>query len=119
MRIVVKTLTGAAITLEVDSSDTIEKVKQKIQVRQGIEPGCQRLIFAKQLLEDARTLADYNIFQKEATCLPGWLTGCLSACLSECCLPVSLRPCATLTLVLRMKCLEGVLPLVENSEQVL
>jgi Ubiquitin family len=32
MQIFVKTLTGKTITLEVESSDTIENVKQKIQV---------------------------------------------------------------------------------------
>ncbi|XP_022877818.1 ubiquitin-NEDD8-like protein RUB2 isoform X2 [Olea europaea var. sylvestris] len=48
MQIFVKTLTGKTITLEVESSDTIDNVKAKIQ------------------LEDGRTLADYNI-QKEST----------------------------------------------------
>jgi hypothetical protein len=33
MQIFVKTLTGKTITLEVESSDTIENVKSKIQVR--------------------------------------------------------------------------------------
>ena len=33
MQIFVKTLTGKTITLEVESSDTIENVKAKIQVR--------------------------------------------------------------------------------------
>jgi hypothetical protein len=32
MQIFVKTLTGKTITLDVDSSDSIENVKQKIQV---------------------------------------------------------------------------------------
>ncbi|XP_022773832.1 ubiquitin-NEDD8-like protein RUB2 isoform X2 [Durio zibethinus] len=49
MQIFVKTLTGKTITLEVESSDTIDNVKAKIQQ-----------------LEDGRTLADYNI-QKEST----------------------------------------------------
>lgn len=33
MQIFVKTLTGKTITLEVESSDTIDNVKTKIQVR--------------------------------------------------------------------------------------
>ena len=71
MQIFVKTLTCKFLTLDVEGSDTIYAISQKILNKEGISVCCQRLIYAGKELEcpprpDGRTLADYGI-HKEAT----------------------------------------------------
>ena len=66
MQIFVRTLTGKTATIEVDGTETIADLKEKLREREGIPADQQRLVFAGKLLEDDRTISDYNI-RKEST----------------------------------------------------
>ena len=62
--IFVKTLTGKTINLEVEPSNAIWDLKEKIQEMEGFPPITQRLLFASRELEDQYPCSFYNIQEK-------------------------------------------------------
>jgi ubiquitin-like protein Nedd8 len=50
MTIKVKTLTGREIEIDIEPTDTVERIKERVEEKEGIPPIQQRLIFAGALL---------------------------------------------------------------------
>ena len=66
MELYIKTLTGNTITLNVDQYEHVGYLKTRIFEKEQIPVGQQKLVFAGKLLEDNKTLENYNI-EKECT----------------------------------------------------
>lgn len=62
MRLFVKFLTGKTVILEdVEASDNIDAVKQKIQEREGIPPHQQRFVFAGRQIDNDKSLSEHRV----------------------------------------------------------
>ncbi len=62
MQILVKTLYGKTIPVDVNPSDTVDAVKRTIALMEKLPAGCvQRLFHVRDELDDPRSFADYNI----------------------------------------------------------
>lgn len=62
MLIKVKTLTGKEIELDIEPTDKVERIKEKVEEKEGIPPQQQRLIYAGKQMNDEKTAADYKVY---------------------------------------------------------
>ncbi|KAH9072113.1 ubiquitin-related domain-containing protein [Lactarius deliciosus] len=69
MQIFVETSDGKKITLEVESSETTNDLRDKIEEKEGNPINQQPLVFRGKQLEDGHTLSDYNIQEESIVCL--------------------------------------------------
>ena len=72
--IIVETLTSKAITWNVETSDSVDNIKSKVQVKEGTLLA-QRLICSGKQLEDEITIADHNITYGSTLYVGGRLEG--------------------------------------------
>ena len=61
MQLLVKTVSGRTLALEVQPSETVEDVKMKLQEKENVDADHQRLVFAGKELEDSQTIGSYAI----------------------------------------------------------
>ena len=66
MNISIKMLSENTFTLDVQPSDSILQIKQKISLKENIHPARQKLLFEGKELLDNKTISDYNI-KKDST----------------------------------------------------
>ncbi|KAL1427257.1 hypothetical protein MTO96_017549 [Rhipicephalus appendiculatus] len=61
MLIKVKTLTGKEIEIDIEPTDRVERIKERVEEKEGIPPAQQRLIFSGKQMNDDKTAADYKV----------------------------------------------------------
>ncbi|XP_049629731.1 NEDD8-like [Suncus etruscus] len=61
MLIKVKTLTGKEIDTDSEPTDKVERIKERVEEKEGIPPPQQRLIYSGKQMNDEKTAADYKI----------------------------------------------------------
>jgi len=61
MLLKVKTLTGKEIEIDIDPTDQVQRIKERVEEKEGIPPSQQRLIYAGKQMNDDKTADDYKI----------------------------------------------------------
>ena len=60
-QIFIKNMAGDVKTYEVEDTDTVAQLKQKIHDKDGVPPTQQRLVFNGKELDDDKSMADYQM----------------------------------------------------------
>ena len=76
MKIIILTLTGKEIPIDVDQGYSVIETKEKIESVEGIPPDQQRLVFEGKQLEDDANLTDYGICEGSKIYVILRLRGC-------------------------------------------
>ncbi|CEG83166.1 hypothetical protein G6F70_001461 [Rhizopus microsporus] len=61
MLVKVKTLTGKEIEIDIEPSDKISRIKERVEEKEGIPPQQQRLIYSGKQMSDEMTASQYGI----------------------------------------------------------
>jgi len=61
MLIKVRTLTGREIEINVEPDDTVQKIKELVEEKEGIPPMQQRLIYGGKQMADDKTAESYQL----------------------------------------------------------
>ncbi|UZJ55455.1 hypothetical protein CBS101457_004775 [Exobasidium rhododendri] len=61
MLIKVKTLTGKEIELDIEPTDKITRIKERVEEKEGIPPSQQRLIFGGKQMHDEKFAKDFGV----------------------------------------------------------
>lgn len=64
MIIFIKTFTGKTIVIEVENTNTIYQLKEKIKGKEGHPINNQRLIFGGKLMDDRLTVETYQLHKE-------------------------------------------------------
>jgi len=61
MLIKVRTLTGREIELDIEADYTVQKIKERVEEKEGIPPMQQRLIYGGKQMADDKTAESYQL----------------------------------------------------------